>query len=91
MGKRSVSRHVCVIKECFNPVHGNSMCAKHLRRFRRHGDVMYGDERKIMRAKGYTLEERFWSKVNKNGSMQPHMTTQCWEWMGRPVSEIWIV
>lgn len=24
--------------------------------------------------------ERFWSKVNKNGPIQPHMQSQCWEW-----------
>lgn len=22
----------------------------------------------------------FWAKVNKNGPVQPHMTTPCWEW-----------
>lgn len=27
-------------------------------------------------------EARFWSKVNKNGPTQPHMTTPCWEWTG---------
>jgi hypothetical protein len=25
-------------------------------------------------------EARFWAKVNKNGLIQPHMETQCWEW-----------
>ena len=25
--------------------------------------------------------ERFWKKVNKNGPTQPHMSSQCWEWM----------
>lgn len=24
--------------------------------------------------------ERFWSKVNKDGPTQPHMTTPCWVW-----------
>lgn len=27
-----------------------------------------------------TLEERFWSKVNKAGPTQPHMSTPCWTW-----------
>ena len=26
------------------------------------------------------LHARFWSKVNKDGPTQPHMTTPCWEW-----------
>lgn len=25
-------------------------------------------------------EERFWEKVDKDGPIMPHMTTQCWEW-----------
>jgi len=27
-----------------------------------------------------SLAERFWARVNKNGSIQPHMSTKCWEW-----------
>ena len=27
--------------------------------------------------------DRFWSKVNKNGPIQDHMDTPCWEYMGR--------
>ena len=26
--------------------------------------------------------DRFWSKVNKDGPTQPHMTTPCWVWGG---------
>ena len=26
--------------------------------------------------------ERFWSKVNKIGSIQDHMPDRCWEWTG---------
>lgn len=33
-----------------------------------------------MPRKHITLEERFWSKVNKNGPTQPHMESPCWEW-----------
>lgn len=32
--------------------------------------------------KGTTAEQRFWQKVNKNGPTMPHMTTNCWEWVG---------
>ena len=28
------------------------------------------------------LVERFWSRVNKDGPIQPHMDTPCWEWTG---------
>lgn len=28
------------------------------------------------------IEERFWPKVNKKGSKQPHMKTCCWLWEG---------
>lgn len=26
------------------------------------------------------IEQRFWSKVNKNGPTMPHMDTSCWVW-----------
>ena len=29
-----------------------------------------------------TPVDRFWSKVNKDGPTQPHMTTPCWVWTG---------
>lgn len=29
-----------------------------------------------------TLEDRFWSKVNKGGPTQSHMDTPCWVWTG---------
>lgn len=29
-----------------------------------------------------TPEQKFWSKVNKDGPTQPHMDTPCWEWTG---------
>lgn len=31
---------------------------------------------------GGTVEERFWSYVNKNGERQPHMDSRCWIWTG---------
>lgn len=33
-------------------------------------------------AKLPSIEQRFWSKVNKDGPTQPHMDTSCWEWLG---------
>lgn len=34
---------------------------------------------------GPTSVERFWSKVNKDGPTQPHMTTPCWVWTASTV------
>jgi hypothetical protein len=28
-----------------------------------------------------SVQERFWIKVNKNGPIQPNMSTPCWEWL----------
>lgn len=40
----------------------------------------------MMEARDFTLSDaaiaRFWSKVNKDGPTQPHMTTPCWVWIG---------
>lgn len=79
MTEDSLSR-TCCIKGCDNKEHGNHMCSKHLTRFRRHGDPLYRDDYQPIRAKGYSLEERFWSKVDKNGQIMPNMQTQCWLW-----------
>lgn len=31
---------------------------------------------------GVSIEERFWSKVDKNGPQIPYMPDRCWEWIG---------
>lgn len=36
-------------------------------------------------SKTIPFEIRFWSKVDKNGPILPHMDTPCWEWIGRRV------
>jgi hypothetical protein len=79
MTEESLSR-ICCIKGCDNKEHGNHMCSKHLTRFRRHGDPLYRDGYVVIRATGYSLEDRFWSKVDKDGTLMPNMQTQCWEW-----------
>ena len=35
-----------------------------------------------MAGKKQDVLKRFWKRVNKNGPIQPHMTTPCWLWMG---------
>lgn len=34
-----------------------------------------------------TVEERFWSHVNRNGQLKPGMRTRCWEWLLTPLPQ----
>lgn len=34
------------------------------------------------RGKGMTIEDRFWSQVDKNGPIIPYIGTPCWIWIG---------
>ena len=34
-----------------------------------------------------TLDNRFWAKVNKEGPVQPHMSSCCWTWTGARTSD----
>lgn len=43
----------------------------------------YSSKRCRSCSKKVPFEQRFWSKVNKDGSTMLHMTTPCWEWIGR--------
>lgn len=36
-----------------------------------------------------SVEDRFWSKVNKNGKKMDHMEDECWEWVGAADKEGW--
>ena len=44
-------------------------------------------ERSTMPRKHITLEERFWSKVNKDGPTLPGMNSPCWLWTGARSSD----
>lgn len=70
---------VCTIEGCQNTGYlTRGWCAMHYTRWSRHGDpmktlVIHGDE-----------QDRFWSKVSKNGPIPAHNPSlgPCWEWQG---------
>lgn len=81
MANESLAYKICIIEGCLNTQHGTrEMCCKHWGRWKDHADPFWGAKREITKSKGNTLEERFWSKVNKDGPTMPHMDTPCWEW-----------
>lgn len=69
----------CSVPACTAKAWSKSLCSKHLARLQRHGST--DDPRQ-------TVDERFWSKVNKNGPDAPQswdgapLDGQCWTWGG---------
>jgi len=64
----------CIIPSCGRPHVARGFCATHYKRYKRHGDAAIH-----VPIGGFfpTLEERFWSKVNRSGG-----PTSCWPWQG---------
>lgn len=60
----------CSIDGCRSNPLARGWCTSHYERWRRHGDPLAGG---IFRPK-VSVEERFWSKVDKSG--------ECWNWSG---------
>lgn len=60
---------MCSIEECHESHHSRGLCSSHYARWRRYGSATKGGAE---RPHGRTLEERFFSKVNK--------TDSCWVW-----------
>lgn len=60
---------ICSIDGCERKLYGWGWCNKHYQRWRTHGDPNYVHVAPIM-----SLEERFWSKVDKKN------LDGCWEW-----------
>jgi len=71
----------CSVENCDNPFFARAWCEKHYARWRRNPTKDPATTVHIYPV-GETLEERFWSKVDKDGSTMPHMTTPCWKWRG---------
>lgn len=76
-------RHICHNPACCNPEH--LKLGTHIENMK---DLALSGRRKGFRIKYKrppkykpTLEERFWSKVNKDGPIQLHMNTPCWVWL----------
>lgn len=63
---------VCKIKECQLKHKGKGYCQKHYARFKKYGDPHFVPENFKY---GRSLEERFWSKVEKSDNK-----TECWNW-----------
>lgn len=74
-GKNRSGRNQCTVDECDRWVFGHGYCVPHYKRWRRWGDP------NVKRPK-IPAEQRFWSKVKKNGAMPPQATAQgaCWDW-----------
>lgn len=78
MAKRSFSApsakqdppKLCSVADCDERSKFKGFCRLHYERFQRHGDPLVHKRPDL----GKTLEERFWSKVNKNGPLG------CWVW-----------
>ena len=63
-------RSYCVIFDCERIVNSGGLCDTHVRRLRKHGSTDNPRQ---------TVEERFWSKVDKEGPEYEDLG-RCWEW-----------
>lgn len=75
MTKPSIAKS-CSIDGCSNPHYGRGFCKYHYQQQRKTGNLL------ILPKVDPIL--RFWSRVDKNGSMHPTEPDlgQCWEWQG---------
>lgn len=66
-------------QQCGKPAKGRGLCSKHYQRW-----MKYGDPLAPVQARGRPPEERFWSKVDKDGPIPAHRPDlgQCWVWTG---------
>ncbi len=87
MAKNSLTRN-CIIEGCLNQCCNSTrdMCLKHWTRWTRHADPFWKDHLQIVKSVGRTVEERLWSRVDKDGPQQPHMESNCWLYGGTPSS-----
>jgi hypothetical protein len=67
----------CSIESCVNDAKCRGMCGKHYTRWFRHQDPTFTHNDMDL-----TFEERFWSKVNKNGPISEYAPElgECWLW-----------
>lgn len=60
----------CSVIGCERDVHARNYCDPHYRKFKKFGDPEHGWQR----TPGQTVEDRFWSKVDKRHP------SECWNW-----------
>lgn len=65
---------VCSVTGCDNRHVAKGLCGKHYQRMKNNGDPI-----KKLSMKGDSLENRFWSRVDKSGN--------CWEWTGHKTKD----
>ena len=64
-----MAKRTCSFDGCKKPSRSRGYCGTHYERFRRHGSADV-----VLKLKNVTLEQRFWSKVDKTAP------NGCWQW-----------
>jgi HNH endonuclease len=74
---KSGNAKICTIEDCGKKHLARGWCGKHYQRWKKYGDPLF-----VVLDREQTVEERFWSKVNKDGPVPEHRPElgQCWVW-----------
>lgn len=77
-----IYRNTCSIPDCGRLVVGRGWCPTHYNRWKRHGDPNYVRPERPAPPRRLTQLEKFWSRINQNGPIPPHLPTlgPCWVW-----------
>lgn len=69
---------ICSIDDCEKPVNSRGWCKMHYRRWQRHGSPNVT----LNPTMGWSVESRFWAKVNKCGAVSEYRPDlgRCWLW-----------
>jgi len=67
----------CTIPDCPSKCLARGYCSKHYQLWWSYGDPQHAR---------LTDEQKFWSKVNKNGPVHPILKTACWVWTASTIN-----